>query len=393
MTKHTGDALLRGVNFGQLQRAHAALMACDVAEAMSYYERATAADLRAVYLQRDGTWPLHPTPEQPSLNWACLYLGGYAIQRRRWESWHQLYDILRAQVGWSALPIDQRSQLEALNGWGQVTYRRTGRSLERLTRAHLAALREADISRLTRALHHMVLSQLYRQRRDLHNGLKHLDAADALLSWDDEPFYALYNLEHRGDLYYFLHLTHPGFAERAIALYTEAEAKTRQYASGIDFTAHAYNIGWVYAETRQYDAALAEFGRGLDEAGESLGEHEQGLYEYGLGYVYMMLGRDSLALDYLESALGYFCAESPTYTAAVLNLMAIICAKTDQSRALSYALDAYTQIQRTDNPVHRHHITRMLSVLYAQRRDPRCIPHLLDMFAIRLRYRMKLWPI
>ncbi|MCU0465479.1 MAG: hypothetical protein MUF38_13035 [Anaerolineae bacterium] len=73
--------------------------------------------------------------------------------------------------------------------------------------------------------------------------------------------------------------------------------------------------------------------------------------------------------------------------------MALICAKTNHSRALSYALDAYAQIQRTDNPVHRHHIDRTLSVLYAQRRDLRSIPHLLEMFITRVRYRMKLWPI
>lgn len=381
------------IHFRRLRYAYYDLMLCRISSALEGYRSITKADgWWWRYRQSDGHWLLSADPDGVGLNNVCVYFGAYAIQRRQWEVWQQLYTIVRAQTGWADFPADQRLHLHALNGWGSLSFRSTNTKLDEIIRNHLIALKTPGLSRLTTALHHMVLAQAYRQRRDLGGGLKHLDEADDLLSWEDEPFYALFNLEHRGDLHYFLHTIQPGFAERALTIYEEAEVKTRQYTGGVDFTAHAYNIGWVYAETQRYDLALSEFKRCMNEAKTMQDEHLFMQCMYGMGYVYCQRDEYDLAEEHLLRALGYFQTESSTYCTVILTLLVAIYQRTNPVLAAERLRDAYHHTRKISHPVYRHHILRLMTYHYLRSWDIRFIPQLFSMVALRLRYNIPLWP-
>lgn len=381
------------LHWEHLRHAHYDMRAGRVLVAMQSYERVLQHDM--VHILYDyGCFRVCAT-EEPSLNWAGLYLIEYYIQRRAWEYWNALYRLILQDSDYASLPDFCKSRLISAHGWGQILHGKTGKNLYEQINEQRTALNELEISDFNKALHHMVLGQIYRQLRDEDRAVKHLQNAIELITLDEEPFYALLAREFIGDLYYFLNQKGPMYFTKAMDIYRETESLARHYGYGIDFTAQAYNLGWVYAEMDNMEKALFEFDRGYAEAKTALTEYEQAQYQYGLGYVYLMMGDRLRAIYNLENSLKFFVGESHIMSAACISLLVVIYERDgDTEMALDRIEDALANLTKADNPIQLHHALRRSALLnFRYGSKLRSTYHFIKMLRLRRSLGLKLWPI
>lgn len=376
--------------YDQAKIAQKFMRQCYIKQGMMLYERVIAVDLVSLFCEIDGDeyyWQLSSTPDQPCLNWICVFVGEYFIQRRNWYVWNHIADVIFQHSNWKDLSDECQSSMLCLRAWGQMLNSRQRRSLNELI-AEQKSLLHWKLPSLNYTLHHMIVGNCNKLLRNESEALLHLYKAEKSLDFSKEPFYYLLNQEFIGDTYYFLNKNNSSYYDKARNIYQETEQMTQKVGERIDFTSQAYNLGWIEAEVSNYDLALIEFKRGYFDACNQLSPYEQAQYQYGLGYVYLMLNQDHLAKKLLEKALHHFYLESNVMATACLHLLASIEMKTDKARAIELAHFALSHLQRADHPVLLHHTVQILAQLYKRKNIFISVKYFLWLKYIQFRYRI-----
>jgi tetratricopeptide (TPR) repeat protein len=396
MTLTTTSTALHRAIWQWLQEGHHEMRAGRYLPAMDAYRRALRHDLRLVYhvgANRSG-WHISPQPEPQALNWACIYLGEYFVKTRLWDAWNQLAHLVFSHPGFSALPADQKSRLIGLRGMSAYIYGRKQLTIAQVIHQQQRALRRLAPTGLNAAIHHLVLGLNYSRLRQFETALTWLNRMQGLITLDEEPYYFLLSREFTASTYYYMNKKHPRYFNTAIEVYTATEAQIRQ-RSAVDWSANAYNLGWVYAEMGRLDDAQTQFEAGCEEANQSLDRFEKGCYPYGLGYVALCQGNLDQAEAHLLEALRQFGGHFFGHAAAVLNLLASVYVKKgDDDRALNRLGDALDNLDRANNPLQRYHVVRQLVHLHRrQRRWHLMMWWLPTLLWLKRRLRMRLFPL
>ncbi len=364
-------------DWDRLRQAHEHMRRAEVTAGMALY-RALVQDGFDRYFT-EGLWPLHDTPDRPSLVWACIYLAEYCIKMRTWAGWSYLSQRYVFSNPALRLTDGERSRLIGIRGQAQLYAR--GGNLQKIAAEQRAALGTLQLTDFERGLHHLVLGEIERQFRHAGPSFAEFERALALLSLETGPFYYIRVRENTAVVYDYLKDTNPDYAERAEAVYHEIDRIVDTLGAGAAAERQSYNLGWVYAETQQFDRAMAAFERGYANAARQELSYDQSLNEYGQAFVYLCRDQPDVAVTLLQRARRTFWASaselttatgepvSPMMTAVCSNLLALAYDALGQpDDALREAEKALAFQRQIDSPVQLHNALTSLATLYRKQR-------------------------
>jgi tetratricopeptide (TPR) repeat protein len=388
-------SVLHGMRSGviqQLELAREEYRCGRTLQATERYNRVLKKDMLALFHEPSAAHGWHLCAEDRiSLDHVVWLLSGYYFHTRKTSQWNRLLGVLRAIPDYELIPLSERVEMESI-----YTIRNLARSvrLPEIVSAYQRYLQAEKLSDLARGLAYHVLSQAALVIRDEDATLGHLASSESYIKPELHAVYYLENIIQRATIYYLNNRGRRAYFERAIVIYQEAETLARELDSGHDFTYSQYSLGWIYAELDQLELALETFSRGLQEAQSTDAAFKVAQYHYGLGYVHSQLGDHRQAIDALHEALYFFAGESYLYSATCLNLLATsLLAVGDIEGALERLTFAHSNLLKTENPIHLHHVYRQFALIYGRKRDLyHFLYYVFKTYQIKIRLRKPLFP-